>query len=168
MANRWVCLTDQEINSIKDFVGSMGAKGDHPALSNALKKMEKSQKRIAISSAKDKGRMLQKWVCEKISKLTGIPYNQQDDNCLIHGREMGQAGVDVVLRGKARRMFPFDIECKSTEQLSLISTIHQAQQNTAEDRHWMIVHKCKALPIPIAIMSWETFEAIWNGDLADL
>jgi hypothetical protein len=133
----------------------------------ALKKLQKSQKRITVSSAKGKGRELQKWVCEKISNLIGIPYNQQDDDCEIHSREMGQSGVDVVLRGKARKLFPFDVECKSTEGLSLTATIRQAQDNEAPGRRWLIVHRCKVLRDPVVMLSWDSFARLFQGKRFD-
>lgn len=42
---------------------------------------------------------------------------------------MGQHGVDIILRGKVARKFPFDIECKSCESLSIPEWIRQTKQN---------------------------------------
>lgn len=158
-ASRWLCLTGDEIDLIK---GTLEARGDSDSL-KLVEKIKKATKRIAVSSAKGKGRELQKWVCREISELTGIPYNQQDDDCLIHGREMGQAGVDIILRGAARELFPFSIECKSTEKLSLTTTILQARANTQDGTDWMIVHRNKAVREPIIILTWEAFARIYNG-----
>src|SRR4030066_247579 len=58
----------------------------------------RDKKPIKISSRKAKGRGLQKWLCQKISEMTGILYDQSDDSCLLHSREMGQSGTDVILR----------------------------------------------------------------------
>lgn len=125
-----------------------------------LKKLERAMKPIKTRSAKNKGAKLQKWVCEKISEMLNIPYNQQDDDCLIHSREMGQSGVDIVLRGRAKGLFPFSIECKNSESLALLPTIQQAEKNAAEGRPYLIIHKRKRLKKPIVVMSWETFEKI--------
>lgn len=153
MATKWVSLTDKE----RQWILSSAP----PA--SLLKKMNTAGKRIQISSAKGKGRALQQWVCSKISELTGIPYNQQDDECLIHSREMGQAGTDVILRGEAGEKFPFSIECKNTESLSLIATIHQAQANTKPDRPWLIVYKAKALNTPVVVLEWDNFIRHYKG-----
>ena len=72
------------------------------------------KKRISVASAKDKGRRLQQWTCEQISKITGIPWGYEDDK-EIQPRIMGQKGVDVILRGDALSLFPFSIECKSMQ-----------------------------------------------------
>jgi hypothetical protein len=123
--------------------------------------MERSLTRIKTSSAKDKGRALQYFVCDHISMLLyGKPFNQKDDNCLIHSREMGQAGSDIILRGDAQERFPFTVECKSTESFSLVPTINQVRANLKKGTDWLIVHRRKALPDPIVILTWEAFERL--------
>jgi hypothetical protein len=159
MANKWICLTDKERQDIIDVFTGYGGYN-----CSALQKIKNADKRIAISSAKGKGRNLQYWVCERISKLIGIPYNQQDDQCLIHSREMGQVGVDIILRGEVQKQFPFSIECKSTESMNFIKTIIQAISNQAEKTDWMIVHRCKAFS-PVVVISWDTFEKLFRGSI---
>jgi len=114
---------------------------------------------IKASSAKAKGRELQKLVCRKISKLLNLSYDQSDDNCLIHSREMGQAGSDVVLRGEAFNRFPFDIECKRTEKLNIYKAIKQGKVNTKKGRNYLVVHK-KNRTDPIAILDLDVFMKI--------
>ncbi len=104
---------------------------------------------MKTSSAKAKGRSLQKWACQKVSDLLGLPWGYEDDK-LIQPRLMGQSGTDVVLRGEARD-FEFDIECKNTESLSLYKDIEQAKANTAKDRNWLLIHK-KNKSKPIAVI----------------
>lgn len=127
---------------------------DHPVL-------KKLSKRIKPRSAKNKGAALQKFVCQELSEMLSLPYNQGDDECLIHSREMGQPGTDVVLRGEARKRFPYSVECKNTESLSLTDTILQAEANRAEGTEWLIVHKRKALSEPVVILSWSAFRALF-------
>lgn len=114
---------------------------------------------IKISSRKAKGRNLQKWICERIAKIFNIEYNQNDDNCDIHSREMGQSGVDIILRGEVYKKLPFDIECKATERFTVYKDIEQAKNNTKKNRDWLLIHK-KKYSNPIVIMDWETFEKI--------
>ena len=114
-------------------------------------------------SAKDKGRRLQKLVCEKISKLLDIPFDNTDDFCLIHSREMGQSGTDIILRGEAREKFPFDIECKNTEKLQLNKAIKQAENNSEKD-NWLIVHKKNRME-PIVILKFDVFLKIYSDYL---
>jgi hypothetical protein len=148
MPSKWINLTDDERKQIKEKIPSLAKKMEH--------------KKISVSSAKAKGRNLQHWVCERISKILNLPYAQADDQCLIHSREMGISGLDIVLRGEAFKAFPFSIECKSSEQLNLVDTIEQASANCIKNTDWLIVHRRKAIPNPIVIMSWETFERIWS------
>ena len=65
-----------------------------------IKKLKNAQKTIKVSSRKGKGRGLQYWVCERIAGMFGINFVQSDDTCLVHSREMGQHGTDIVLRGE--------------------------------------------------------------------
>ena len=125
-----------------------------------IKKFERAEKTIKVSSRKGKGRGLQYWVCERIAKMFGIEFVQSDDNCSIHSREMGQHGTDIVLRGEVYKKFPFDIECKSCESLSIPDWIRQAKENNKkEDRNWLVVFKKHTLGSePFVIMGWECFE----------
>jgi hypothetical protein len=148
MSSRYINLSDKERALITEACPSLA------------KKM--NPKKIKVSSAKGKGRSLQYWVCEQISRITGIPYKQSDDNCEIHSREIGLHGKDIILRGKALEKFPFSIECKNSEQLNLVETINQAITNTDGGTDWLIVHRRKAIPEEIVIMSWNAFERIWK------
>lgn len=120
-----------------------------------------AKKRIKVRSAKNKGRILQNWICEKIANLFNVEFNNQDDQCLIHSREMGQSGCDVILRGEIYELFPFDIEAKNTEKVSLYKFIEQAKSNTKEGRDWLLFHK-KNRSNPIVIMDAEVFFKIIN------
>lgn len=153
MANRWICLSDAEINQIIPRIQ------DWPSL---VKKLRIRQKRITTSAAKAKGRNLQQFVCQGVSNITGLPYDQQDDSCLIHSREMGQAGTDVVLRGHAQILFPFAIECKASETTSLPEFVRQAKANTKPGLDWLVVHRSRSIPDTLAIMAWETLEKIYK------
>lgn len=122
-------------------------------------KLERAEKKIKTSSAKGKGRGLQYWVCERIAKMFGIEFKQSDDECLIHSREMGQHGTDVILRGDIGKKFPFDIECKACESLSIPDWVRQARTNKKEDRDWLLVFKKQTIGHePLVLMEWETFE----------
>jgi hypothetical protein len=112
------------------------------------------KKRISVASAKSKGRNLQKWACEQISRITGISWGYEDEK-LIQPRLMGQAGTDCVLRGEARK-FLYDVECKATENISLYADIEQASKNTGEGRKWLLIHKKRAKK-PIVVMDAKTF-----------
>lgn len=128
-----------------------------------MKRIQRAEKPIKPSSAKGKGRSLQYWVCEKISNLLNIPYNQKDDECLIQSRPMGLSGVDIVLRGKAKELFPFSIECKACETLSIPQWVEQARSNQQENTDWMLVFKKQSMGSePYVVLSWETFEKMYK------
>ena len=112
---------------------------------------------MKTSSKKAKGRNLQYWVANKLAWLFNIEFVQSDDLCPIHSREMGQSGADVFIRERSMYdKFPYDIECKNTEKVSLYAFIEQAKSNTKEGRQWLVFHKknrCK----PVVIMDAEHF-----------
>lgn len=118
-------------------------------------KINGRNKDMKTSSAKSKGRNLQKWVCAAISESIGIDWGYEDD-MLIQPRLMGQKGTDVVLRGEAKDKCIFDVECKATESVTLYQDIQQAMNNTQEGRQWMVVHK-KNRKKPIVVLDAEYF-----------
>jgi hypothetical protein len=126
-----------------------------------IKKFERAEKKIKVSSAKGKGRELQYWVCDRIAKMFGLEFIQSDDDCLIQSRPMGQHSVDIILRGELKKKFPFSIECKCQENLSLPEWIRQARENTLPNTYWMLVFKKQTIGHePLVLMEWETFEKI--------
>ncbi len=130
--------------------------------SKLYKKLEKTQKRITVASAKAKGRNLQSWACDKLAELLDLTWDQQDDQSLLAFRPMGQAGTDVILRGEAYTRFQYDPECKSVESLNLVTTVEQARNNTKPGRDWLIIHRKKALPETIVMMGWDAFARLWK------
>lgn len=116
-----------------------------------------TKKPIKIASRKGKGRSLQYYICEKIASLFDISFNQQNDQCLIHSREMGQSGVDIILRDYVYDLFPFDIECKNTESPSIKDWIKQAKNNTKKDRNWLLVWKTKSFQKPVIVLDSDVF-----------
>lgn len=79
---------------------------------------------MKTSSAKSKGRRLQQSVCEKLLNASiGL---EKDD---IRSASMGATGEDVLFSPAARKQFPFSIECKNVEKLSIWAAIEQARSN---------------------------------------
>lgn len=165
MSNKTITLTEDELSEILKMIIN-GHYTKQPKLYNKLDRAL-HKKPIKISSRKAKGRNLQHFVCERISKLTRINYKQSDDSCEIHSREMGQHGTDIILRGKALQSFPFSIECKNSETFNLAPTIEQAKENQNKDTDWMIVHKRKGWKNPIVIIDWDCFEKLYKNNKID-
>ena len=117
---------------------------------------KKKKKRISVQAAKTKGRNLQKWTCEQISKIFNIPWGYEDEK-EIQPRIMGQSGTDVVLRGEAFEKFKFDIECKNQETWKVPEYIRQARKNTRKDRDWLLILKRNEFHNKIAVLDAEVF-----------
>jgi hypothetical protein len=128
-----------------------------------IAKLTKSTKRIKVSSAKAKGRNLQKWAVEKIVELLDYKLPENKDDSHIRSREMGQSGVDVVLSKKAKQKFPFAIECKNQEKINLSEFMRQAKLNSNEYTWPILIVKNKTLKEPLLIMEWNTFAALYKG-----
>jgi len=135
------------------------------SLAPLMKKLKNNMKTITVASRKGKGRKLQQFVCQEISELIGTFYNQQNDQCLIHSREMGISGIDVVLRGNALREFPFSVEAKCSEGLNLLETYNQTLSNRVDGTDWMIVHQRKSIPETLCIISWDTFKKLFKKEI---
>lgn len=152
MASKWVLLTDDD----RAFILATKV----PA--SLRKKIEGANKRIKVSSARGKGMGFQKWICAQLSLLLNIPYNQSDDESLIASRPSGGHKTDIILRGRAKQVFPFSIEAKAQENMNLVDTIEQAKTNTEAGTSWMVVHKRKALSEPVVIVGWKTFTELYK------
>jgi hypothetical protein len=113
---------------------------------------------ISIASRKAKGRNLQKYVAKKISEITGIPYGKDE---MIASREMGQSGTDVRLIEKAKKLFPFSIECKYQETWSVPAWIKQAKDNWKKGTDWLLFMR-KNRHEEIVCMDAEAFFKIYE------
>ncbi|NIU01106.1 MAG: hypothetical protein GWN01_09325 [Nitrosopumilaceae archaeon] len=116
----------------------------------------KTKSRIRISSAKQKARRLQRWVCCKISLLIDLPWGSSGQDQPIESRAMGQSGPDIRLERHACLLFPFSVECKCQEKWNVHSWIDQAQSNKRPGTDWLIVAK-RSRKTPVVIMDAETF-----------
>lgn len=160
MSKKWVTVDKKDIDLLTAVYFDIEGNPIRGELSSLIARLSKTQKKITTASAKAKARNLQQWVCRKISDITGIPYEQSDDSCDIHSREMGQAGVDIVLRNDAVKRFPFSIECKAVENLNLKDAVEQAKANVYKNTDWLLVHNKKAIAETLVTMSWDAFEKL--------
>jgi hypothetical protein len=126
------------------------------------KRIERAMTPIKPRSAKNKGLEWQKEVCSFISELTGIEYDQSKDDCLIHSRESGLSGTDVVLRGEAKEKFPYSVECKNCKSLSIPDWVRQADSNS-DNGNWLLFIKSPAIETKkIVVMSMQEFEKMFK------
>jgi len=125
--------------------------------------------RIKVSSAKAKGRWLQDWVAKRIGELLNLEWGHEDYH-LIEPRPMGQAGTDVILRGKARDKFPFGIECKSGQNIGWQAAVRQARENAKKGKYegWLLFLKTKEFQKPIVMFDAETFFRLMERNIEDI
>jgi len=121
---------------------------------------------IKVSSRKQKGRNLQQYICKKLADIFNIKYDQQNDLCNIHSREMGQPGTDIILRGDVFNKFPYAIECKNVEKISINKMIKQAEKHLEGEnnlyKNWLIFYKNNKLHYPIVILDIFEFFKIYT------
>lgn len=147
-----IVLTENQMNYLS---GLLLTDCDNKVSKQIIKKLQ--EKKIKTSSAKGKGRNLQYWVCEHLAYITGLIFNQKDDQSPIRSREMGQHGVDIVFRGEAEKLLPYSIECKSTEYFDLEESVQQAAKNKKLGTDWTLIFKSRLLDNPVVIISWNHF-----------
>ena len=87
------------------------------------------------------------------SEITGIPWGK---DCDIESREMGQTGTDVKIRGHAKDILPYSIECKNQETWSILKDIEQAKANTVDGTDWVLFYKKNRVK-PVVVIDAEFF-----------
>lgn len=80
---------------------------------------------ITIKSRKQKSRSLQNHVAEKIRE--SFPKLTIND---VKPSIMGESGIDIKLSESARKIFPYGIECKNQEKISIWGAIDQCESNS--------------------------------------
>lgn len=91
---------------------------------------------IKTSSAKAKGRNLQKAVCGYI--LDRFPDLEPDD---CKSTSMGAGGEDVQLSPAARKQVPISVECKARKSIAIYEWYAQAEENCKEGLEPILVVK---------------------------
>ena len=98
---------------------------------------------IKTSSAKAKGRNLQKWVREKLIEELNI--HPED----IESRSMGAGGEDLIMARAAREKFPHSIECKNVEKLNVWEAYEQATANCGDYQPIVVMKKNHKKPLVV-------------------
>ena len=94
-------------------------------------------------SAKAKGRKLQQWVRDAIVSACNL---QADD---VQSRSMGAGGEDIMLSPTARVAFPFSIECKNQERISIWKSYEQAKSNAEVHEPLLIIKRNNHEPLAV-------------------
>ena len=82
---------------------------------------------MKIHTDKSKGRRCQQYDAKR---LVEIGRRLEPDD--IRSASMGAPGEDILFSPAARKQFPFSIECKNVEKLSIWAAIDQARANTPQ------------------------------------
>ena len=90
---------------------------------------------MKTSSAKAKGRNLQKWV---VSKL--IEHLQLDEEDL-ESRPMGSSGEDIIMGKLSRQKFPYSVECKNQEKVNVWKAYEQCDKNAKDYEPVVVIKK---------------------------
>ena len=148
----------------KDLINILKTITETKITKRLLKKLEKEFKPISVRSRKNKGSTFQKEVRNKISEIIELPWGT-DDEALIASRQMGQQGVDIVLREEATKRFPFACEVKNQEALSWWEAIKQAKMNKGNFKYWILFVK-KNKETPVVLLDMNDFFELYK-DLLD-
>jgi len=82
----------------------------------------------STASGKSKARLFQKYVAASICETFGL--SEYD----AISRPMGSPGTDIIMSERARQVFPFSVECKRQEKLSIGKWMDQTCANAAKDQ----------------------------------
>ena len=107
-------------------------------------------------SAKNKGRLFQKFVRDKL--LEAFPSLTTDD---VRSTSMGAGGEDLQLSTAARKLIPYQIECKSKAE-SQIHTYYEQAVKHGNYEPLVVVKQNRKLPL--AIISLEHFINLIKGE----
>jgi len=122
---------------------------------------------VKVRSKKNKGKRLQNWGAEMVSKITGLSWGH--DSQPIRSREMGQCGVDIVLNEEARELFSFSVEAKNQEAWHFPAWIEQAKKNKVDGTDWLLLVKKNNIK-PIIVIDANVFfklceeNILWRKD----
>lgn len=99
---------------------------------------------MKTSSAKAKGRNLQKYVRDRI--LAAFPSLTPDD---CRSTSMGVSGEDVQLSSVARNLLPVSIECKSNARHAMYALYGQACANAKCHEPILVIKQNNSKPLAI-------------------
>lgn len=111
---------------------------------------------MKVSSAKAKGRRHQQYVAKRLVEI-GIDLEPDD----VRSASMGAPGEDILFSPAARRQFPFSIECKNVEKLSIWAAIDQARLNCSSEYTPVVVFT-RNHENPQVALPYETFLEIYQ------
>ncbi len=97
-----------------------------------------------IRSRKAKGRRLQNWVRDS---LRGLFLTLTDDDVRV--AIMGETGSDIKLSKTAKKLFPYDIECKNTEGWKKVYDAYDQADGHGEDQPLVFIKMNRRNPLVV-------------------
>ena len=95
------------------------------------------------SSAKSKGRRLQKWFTDLL--IERLHLNPED----LESRPMGSQGEDVILGSQSRLEFPYSVECKNQEAVNIWKAYDQADANSGIYEPLVVIKRNRSKPLVV-------------------
>jgi hypothetical protein len=92
--------------------------------------------------------------------LESFPILEQDD---VRSTAMGQSGEDIQLSPAARKVFPYAVECKNQEKISLWSWWEQACSNAKSFQPLLFIKSNRKKPVVVVDAEY-FFELLRNRD----
>jgi hypothetical protein len=109
-------------------------------------------------SRKSKGRVFQQQLREDLIEHLGI---SPDD---ILSTAMGQGGCDLYLSPAARQRFPFGVECKRCESISIPAWWRQCETNASKVGLIPLLVFKRNREEPLAVLRWSDLLALLRQD----
>lgn len=113
---------------------------------------------MKTSSAKAKGRNLQKLVVAKLLAL--YPELTEDD---ATSRSMGAAGEDILLSAAARKLVPLSIECKNHARYAIYKDYNQGVANAGKYEPLLIIKQNHSKPLAIVDLDY-FLKLLWRDN----
>jgi hypothetical protein len=95
-------------------------------------------------SAKAKGRRLQQTVRDAV--LGAFKTLEPDD---VRSTSMGAGGEDILLSPKARKLFPYSVECKNLAKIAVYNYYSQAESNCGMHEPLVIIKQNRSKPLAV-------------------
>ena len=75
----------------------------------------------------------------------------------VHPAIMGCSGMDICLSSRARDRFPYAIECKNQEAVSIWSAIKQCEANAEKEKLAPLLIIKRNRTAPYVVLQWDLF-----------
>ncbi len=96
---------------------------------------------MKTSSAKAKGRLLQKWFAKLLVEELGV------DSEDLESRPMGSSGEDIIMGKQTREVFPYSVECKNQEAVNVWKAYEQAESNCKGYEPLVVIKRNRTKPL---------------------